>query len=430
MKKVIKKLNNNGFSFIEVVLYLAIVAILLTAVIDFNLSLNGTATKVASNVDASRNRRLSLTAIDYLMKNADGLLKDVNEECSDFASSPEVLALYFDSDTYLPGTCVEGGGGVRIGLDNRQVKMTCYPNIPYNGWYQACSTSVFPAGNAYYLTGPETVVLDSSLSFSTSTATSTANNFIDISTVLTVGILSQGQINVAATSTATSTVAIRNQQLSGLVSWWKFDDSVVSAAVDSAGVNNLTCPVNPAATSTLVDGGISAYDFNKDEYDLCFVDNPDDLKATNTFTIATWLKMDYTTNAEYDIMEYHYESNPYKGYNFYVNNTTGDLIFEICDSVTCTHVLTASSILSHNTVYHVSAVYDLDNDIAKMYVYQKAVGGISTTTASSIPTLVNYDATNSPGIGLFFDGVLDEMRFYNRALTDEEIWALQSQGAN
>jgi hypothetical protein len=28
----------------------------------------------------------------------------------------------------------------------------------------------------------------------------------------------------------------------------------------------------------------------------------------------------------------------------------------------------------------------------------------------------------------FFDGVLDEVRLYNRKLSDQEIWALQSQG--
>jgi len=429
VKKIIKKLNNSGFSFIEVVVYLAIVAILLTAVVDFNLTLGGTASKLGANVDTSRNRRLSLTSIDYLIKNADGVLKDPNGECSDFGSSPEVLALYFEDDTYLPGTCVEGGGGVRISLDNRQIKITCYPNIPYNGWYGSCDTDVFTAGNAYFLTGPETVVYDSGLSFSTSTATSTTSSFIDITTILNVTTLSGGQISLAATSTATSTVAVRNEQLSGLVSWWKFDDSTVSAAIDWADGNSLTCSPNPAATTTLVSGGVSAYDFNKAESDSCHVNNPDNLKPTNTFTIATWLKMDFTSNGTYQIIDY-YDETSKLGYGFYAEDTTGDLVFKVCDSSACTALLTASSILSHNTVYHVSAIYDLDNDIAKMYVYQKGVGGVSTTTASSLPTLVNLDSSNNPKIGDIFDGVLDELRFYNRALSDEEIWALQSQGAN
>lgn len=429
MKKIVKKLNNNGFSFIEVVVYLAIVAILLTAVVNFNLTLGGTASKVSSNVDTSRNRRLALTGIEYLIKNADGVLKDTSGECSDFSSSPQVLALYFNDDSHLPGTCVEGGGGVRISLDNRQLKITCYPNIPYNGWYGSCDTDTFTAGNAYYLTGPETVVYNSGLSFSTSTATSTSNGFEDITTILTVTTLSQGQISLAATSTATSTVAVRNEQLSGLVSWWKFDDSVVTGAIDSADGNNLTCPLYPAATTTLVSGGVSAYDFNKAEVDLCYVNNPDNLKADKAFTITTWLKMDYTDNAEYVIIDY-YDPTPLKGYGLYVENTTGDIVFKICDTSACTEVINASSVLSHNTIYHVAAVYDLDNDIAKLYVYQKGVGGVSTSTASSIPTLVNLDLTNNPSVGYLFDGVLDELRFYNRALSDEEIWALQSQGAN
>ena len=64
-----------------------------------------------------------------------------------------------------------------------------------------------------------------------------------------------------------------------------------------------------------------------------------------------------------------------------------------------------------------------------MYAYDKVAGTTSTTTASSIPTLVNWNHTDYPRIGPNFDGQIDELKIYNRALSDEEIWALQSQGA-
>jgi len=431
VKKIIKKINNNGFSFIEVVLYLAIVAILLTAVVDFNLSLGGTATKLASNVDTSRNRRIALTSIDYLMKNADGLLKDVNGDCSDFNSSPQTLALYFEDDTYLPGTCVEDGGGVVIGLDNRQVKMTCYPNIPYNGWYQACDSSVFPAGNAYYLTGPETIVLDSSLSFSTSTATSTSNDFINVTTILNVGTLSQGQINVAATSTATSTVAIRNQQMSGLVAWYKFDDGDPLEAIDSASGLTLTCDDvgSPAASAGLVDDSGGSFYFNDSDGDYCRIDNPDEFNFTSAFTVTAWIKRAYVGDVQSFLLR-KFDYSLAKGYAFYIYGSAGQAIFRLGDSSSVTDVISQSSIFADDTVYHMALIYDLDNDEVALYVYEKGVGSVSTTTASSVPTLVNYNASNYPRIGDNFDGYIDDLRIYNRALTIEEIWALQSQGAN
>lgn len=431
MKKIIKKINNNGFSFIEVVLYLAIVAILLTAVVDFNLSLGGTATKLASNVDTSRNRRIALTSIDYLMRNADGLLKDVNGDCSDFSTTPQTLALYFEDDTYLPGTCVEGGGGVVISLDNRQVKMTCYPNIPYNGWYQACDSSVFPAGNAYYLTGPETIVLDDHLSFSTSTATSTSNDFINVTTVLSVGTLSQGQINVAATSTATSTVAIRNQQMSGLVAWYKFDDDDPLTAIDSANNFVLECDYvdSPTASSGLVDGSSGSFYFNDADGDYCVIDNPDEFNFASAFTITAWIKRAYVSDVQSFLLR-KFDYSLAKGYAFYIYGSAGQAIFRLGDSNSVTDIISQSSIFADDTVYHMSLVYNLDNDEVALYVYEKGVGGVSTTTASSIPTLVNYSGSTYPRFGDSFDGYIDDLRIYNRALTIEEIWALQSQGAN
>ena len=93
------KFNNKGITLIETVLYLAIVAILFTALISFHLTLGGTAIKVSSNSDVSRNRRTALNTIDYLIKNADGALKDLDGECSDFVSTPQSLFLYFEDDT-------------------------------------------------------------------------------------------------------------------------------------------------------------------------------------------------------------------------------------------------------------------------------------------------------------------------------------------
>lgn len=426
---MLTNVNNRGFSLIEATLYLAIVAILLTAVLNFHLVMGNTSSKLSSNIAVSRNRRVALSAIDYLVKNSDGFLRDISGDCSDFNSSPPVLALYFDDDTYLPGTCVENGGGVTLSIDGRRLSLICYPNIGINGLYKACDAATYPAGNSYYLTSPDVIILDDNLSFSTSTATTTTNYFTSLTTHLAVGVLSHDQIYLAAISTATSTMVMRNENPNGLIAWWKFDDVSGADAIDSIGNFDLTCDEEepPITVDGLVDGSSGAFDFNSVDANYCYLEHiDDDFNLDKAFTIATWLDRDYDADVESTVI-HKYDVSSNKGYQFYTT-LTGQTVLTICDSTACTDIIDVADLLDDAVLYHVTVIYDLDNDIAKLYVYNPDAGTTSTTTASSLPILVNYNPLYSARIGYAMDGILDELRVYNRALTDEEVWALQSQG--
>ena len=419
--------QQSGFTLLESIIYLAIVGILLSSIIDFSITLGNSSSKMSANIDASRNRRAALSSINYLVRNADGLWKDVYNDCSNFNSSPQILALYFNNDDYLPGTCVENGGGVKISLDEGRLKMTCYPNTGYNSSYNTCASS---AGNSYWLSGQEVSIANSSLNFSTSTATSTANGFTSVTTYLNVSTISNNQTFLKANSAATSTVAIRNEQPNGLIAFYKFDDASGNAAVDSIDGTSLSCVLNPpASVSALVTGSKKAFDFNSSESDYCSINNPEKFNLGSAFTISTWIKMDSPTAAEHTIINKHDWSSS-KGYYLMAYQNTGRVIFRVCDGTACSNILDVSGILSNATVYNITVVYDQPNSLGKMYIYQSGVGGVSTTTASSWPILVNASTANYPRIGNNLDGVLDDLRIYNRALTESEVWALQSQGAN
>lgn len=419
MFKIKQKLK--GFTLIETILYLAIVGILLSAIIDFSITLGNSSSKMSANIDVSRNRRFALDTINYLLRNADGLWKDVyNNDCSNFNSSPQILALYFSSDAYLPGTCVVNGGGVKISLDSGQVKMTCYPNAGYNGSYNTCATA---AGNSYFLTSPEVAVTNSNLVFATSTATSTANGFTSVTTYLNVNNISNDQVSLKASSAATSTVALRNEQANGLIAFYKFNDAVGTSAVDSIDGTSLTCS-GPSTAANLVNGSGGAFDFSTPDY--CYINNPEKLNLGNSFTISVWLKQITEADSEHSIISKWNGSN--KGYYLYQNESGGEVIFTLCDGASCTPILDEVGILEFGIVYNVTVVYDQTRGWGKMYIYKKGVGGVSTTTASSWPILVNDDTADFPTIGQNFDGSLDDLRIYNRALSETEVWALQSQG--
>lgn len=417
-----------AFTLVEAIIYLAIVGIVITAAVDFTITMGNSASKMSANIDVSRNRRYALTTINYLIRNADGLLKDVNGDCSNFSVDPPILALFFDDDNYLPGNCVERGGGVKITVADNRIKMTCYPNVQYNGSYNACAAT---ASSTYYLSGPEVIVTNTNLSFSTSTASTTANSYNVVTTHLKVTTPSAGQTSLQAMSEATSTADMRNEQPNGLISWWKFDEADTSSAVDSVSGYNMTCS-GPESAPALVDGSTNAFKFILGEGDICYVNNPEGLNFGNSFTMSVWLKQ--TTDSE-TIHSIFNKQNGTKGYHLYTFESGGEIDFDLCNGASCSQILHADApTISYGDIFNVTVVYDQPSDIAKMLIYKKGVGGVSTSTAENLPFLVNDNTANYPMIGdevdeYEFDGVLDELRVYNRALSNEEVWALQSQGA-
>ena len=414
--------SNAGFSLVEVILYLAIVGILLVAVINFSLILGGTTSKLTANLNVSQGRRLSLSMIDYLSRNSDGLLKDVDAHCM----TSTTLALYFSDDTYLPGTCVENGGGIKITTDSGRIKMTCYPNITNNGQYEACSAT---AGNIYYLSSPEINVASSGLIFSTSTASSTFSSFMNVTTVLSMTNLANSQIELAATSTAT----LRNQTSDGLLAWWKMDDATPSSnMIDSiSGYDGDCSTAAPDAVAGLVNGSDGAFHFEQDGSDRCDVGNEDGLNINGSFTITAWVEPESATGA--DIITHKHNWSNKTGYTTWLQ--ASKFYCRVCDDVGCTGP-NDTYVMTMGKTYHTACTFDRDNGVIKMYVYEEGVGGVGTTTYDTIrENLVNYNTDMMIGMsadvpGNYFDGTIDELRIYNRKLSDEEIWALQSQGAS
>ncbi len=434
--------KEQGFTLIEVILYLAIVGIVLVAVVDFHFTLGGTSTKLAANIDASNNKRTAINAIEYLIRNSDGLLKDVDEvSCSDLVSDPPTLALYFKNDSYLPGTCVQNGGGVRITASStlQQITLSCHPNIVNNGRYQACSTSAFPVGNTYYLTSPEVRVLPTDLNFVTSTPTTTQDSFLAINTILSIGSLSD-QSGSMATSTASSTVMMRSSWFddNSFTGWWTMNDSIAGTATNARGANG-TCTTPSLVGGGLVNGFVRSEDFERTEGDYCIlgVSGTTRYNFKDGFTLAAWSQPEGLSEAtHYIFSQYYPDSN--LGYAFGTNNA-GYSICTVCNGVTCS-TLTDTFKLNDGTVYHLACVYNPHStNVLKIYVFEEGKTGKSTTTNSTLIYLANAEdpatsndllavGTSTATVSTQFDGILNDLRAYSRPLKDWEIWALQSRG--
>ncbi len=420
-----QKQKFSGFSLVETILYLAIVGILLVAVLNFHFSLSGTSAKLWSKINVSENRRFVLQTIDYLARNAQGLLKDVNGDCT----TSSTLAFYFDDDTYLPGTCVNSGGAVKITSENDRVKLTCHPDISYNGQYNACAVS---AATSYWLSSPAVSLASQGLFFATSTATSTAGTFMNVESNLTLINISNNQTELLATSTATSTITLKNQQADALVAWWRLNDSANTVAIDSKNGHNASCSSPLAQQTALVNSSVYAFDFEETSSASCNVTNAgnDELNFSGQFTLSAWVKPESFAGAN-DYIINKQNTTSHLGYAMWI--VSGKFFCGVCDSVSCVEKTEPIASMSAGNTYHLTCSYNPDTDQMHMYVFREGVGGVSTTTSAITENLVNYTgnlflANDSNGGGFYFDGLIDEARVYSRALSHQEVWALQSQG--
>ncbi len=117
----------------------------------------------------------------------------------------------------------------------------------------------------------------------------------------------------------------------------------------------------------------------------------------------------------------------YVTYRLYISNSGTKAGINYYVSPTHINVTTAA-ILSVDNWYHIVGVFDRSNDVGRVYVngVEEATGAIPTDPPScDAATKIGcrVDTTDSA-----FDGAIDDVRIYNRVLTEEEINQLYLMG--
>jgi len=202
----------------------------------------------------------------------------------------------------------------------------------------------------------------------------------------------------------------------GLVGYWKFDEGAGVKAMDYSGNGNTGTITGATWTSGKLGQALS---FNGTS-DL--VNTGSDLYGTGTFTVCAWAKPKSTA-------AWVLKAISGNGRSFFDNINTGSNNYWILSSDGGANtVWSATDALVLNTWQHVCGVR-LSSGLATMYV-NGAVSG-SENQNSGTPETYGYatvigasrsDAT-SP-----FDGLIDDVRIYNRALSQAEITALYQSG--
>ncbi len=221
-----------------------------------------------------------------------------------------------------------------------------------------------------------------------------------------------------------NTVRIEDSTETGLVGYWKLDEGTGSTARDSSAGGSSGSLINAPAWSTSVSGSIaidnaSCLDFNGTNQSVS-VGDVLNVGDTADFSVSGWFNRDTATTDDVIFAKRRGTSAGNVGYLVYLNALDDKLYLEVSDGVDEYRV---RSITSFSAPGWNQFTIVWDQDLAaeiKIYINGVEVGTETAGTLGNIGSLANTEnvriGAESDG-GNPFDGRLDEIRFYNRALT-------------
>jgi uncharacterized delta-60 repeat protein len=209
---------------------------------------------------------------------------------------------------------------------------------------------------------------------------------------------------------------------SGAVSLWRLDEDTGTSAADSVGTNLGTLTNGPSWVSGHSGSAVSFDGVN----DYVSVPNDASLNPTQ-ITVSAWIKAD---NWKAEIWrgvivgKDDWEGSQAHGYNLRTGDN-GKLSFILATSSGWKEAYTVS-VMTTGAWYHVVGTYD--GTTVKVYingVERASAAGGGDISASSYPLNIGrcpYATTR------LFDGVIDEVAIFNRALTPSEIQTIYQYG--
>jgi hypothetical protein len=207
---------------------------------------------------------------------------------------------------------------------------------------------------------------------------------------------------------------------SSLIGYWNFNENYGNIAHDSSINNN--------------DGVINEANWNsgKYEYGLEFdgindyvnVGNPAALQFnnTNSFSIAIWFKINSITSGGYDSIFYKQASANRFSYGYHFEQGIPNLTFSVGKAYVGDNVAYSNSLFQTGAWYYVVGVYSSSESKVKLYIN----GSLSSQTDYTYGDLAYandllYIGGDVDQSDRYFNGTIDEVRIYNRVLSEDEI---------
>jgi hypothetical protein len=199
--------------------------------------------------------------------------------------------------------------------------------------------------------------------------------------------------------------------------WLKFDESSGVTAADSSKNANSGALVNgPLWTAGGIGGAV----------DLDGVNDHVTLPAgqanfTNGMTIAVW-SYPVSVKSSARFIDF---GNGTSNNNIFLhrNGTLNDLRFRVYTGSNGGNAVVATNVIALNQWQHFAATLDSTGNV-KLYKNGAQVGSGTVSVPLNVTRTNNFIGRSNWTIDEYFDGALDDLRIYNRALSAAEVLAL------
>ncbi|TXH00473.1 MAG: LamG domain-containing protein [Candidatus Moraniibacteriota bacterium] len=226
----------------------------------------------------------------------------------------------------------------------------------------------------------------------------------------------------------TGVVSPTGSLTSGLVGYWTFDRAQLNG---TTAYDRSASKYHGSLTNgpTLTDGMLAqAVDLDGSNDYVTMNDQPNlDFGDAADLSISGWFYRDTFTTDDAIVAKINGLLPGETGYVVYIDDATDQLIFRVGDGIDS---YTVSSTPTYTTAQwvHFAVVWDQDSAAnTKLYANGQAIASTSSGTIGNVNDLTNalgFRLGNTFAGSDYFDGKLDDMRVYNRALTATEIQTL------
>ncbi len=212
----------------------------------------------------------------------------------------------------------------------------------------------------------------------------------------------------------------RNYFMGGLCGYWRCDDRSGSAVADSSGMGNCGALVDGDATAEWGDGTIGGGLTLDGTNDYVDCGNNVSLTATNEICVSAWVKPD--TRDGYHVIAARYACT----YFLAVCSRRPYFAIGNADHGGWNVSLLGTNALDSSRWVHLAGTYK--DGIGRLYV-NGGLDACATGTAQAIGSYYNLSLGSYYNSTYLFQGTLDEIRVYNRALAADELYnQCQSEG--